>query len=155
MADDSAEQITHFHQYFAIQTFNATWELIEKPNRTADEDAEMLQRAFASRWHWGFVGGPEQTATGDWQIAHVSSLLGYGWMAQFYARRAFEICEREGFTDWQRASMLEGMARAAAAAGEPDEHARYYALATEAVAAIKEDGDREVIASQLATVPKP
>jgi hypothetical protein len=143
------------HQYFAIETFNGAWELIEKPDRTAADDALMLERAFASRWHWSFVGGPEQFATGDWQIAHVASLLGYGWMAQFYARRAFEICEREGWGDWQRASMLEGMARAAAAAGDAEEHARYYSLATDAVAAIAEDGEREVIASQLATVPKP
>jgi hypothetical protein len=114
----------------------------------------MLQRAFASRWHWGFVGGAEQTATGDWQIAHVSSLLGYGWMAQFYAARAFATCENEGWTDWRRASMLEGMARAAAAAGDADGRARYYAMAQEAIAAIAEDDDRELIASQLATVPE-
>jgi hypothetical protein len=143
------------HQYFAIQTFNGAWELIEKPDRTEDDNAAMLERAFASRWHWGFVGGPLQIATGDWQIAHVASLLSYGWMAQFYAQRAFDICEREGWGDWQRASMLEGMARAAAAAGDTDAHARYYVLAEEAVAAIVEDEEREVIASQLATVPKP
>ncbi len=143
------------HQYFAIETFNGAWELIEKPDRSDDDNATMLERAFASRWHWGFVGGPEQLATGDWQIAHVASLLGYGWMAQFYARRAFDTCEREGWGDWQRASMLEGMARAAAAAGDTEQHAQYYALAAEAVAAIAEDEERAVIASQLATVPKP
>jgi hypothetical protein len=143
------------HQYFAVQTFNGAWDLIDKPDRTPDEDSEMLQRAFASRWHWGFVGGPEQLATGDWQIAHVASLLGYGWMAQVYAQRAFDACEREGWTDWRRASMLEGMARAAAAAGDAAAHAKYYALATEAVAAIAEEEDRNVIASQLATVPLP
>jgi hypothetical protein len=144
---------TQAHQYFAIETFNGAWELIEKRERTADDDAEMLQRAFASRWHWGFVGGPEQLATGDWQIAHVASLLGYGWMAQFYARRAFEICERESWTDWRRASMLEGLARSAAAAGDFAARAHYFALAEDAIAQIAEAGDRALIASQLATVP--
>jgi hypothetical protein len=143
------------HRYFAIETFNGAWELIEKAHRTPDDDAEMLQRVFTSRWHWGFVGAPEQFATGDWQIAHVASLLGYGWMAQFYARRAFAICENEGWSDWRRASMLEGMARAAAAAGDELEHAQYYELAEAAVASIAEEGERAVIASQLATVPKP
>jgi hypothetical protein len=143
------------HQYFAIEAFNGAWELIEKPNRTPDEDALMLERAFASRWHWGFVGGPEQWATGDWQIAHVSSLLDYGWMAQQYARRAFAICENEGWDDWRRASMLEAMARAAAAAGDGAEHAKYYALAQAAVDAITDADERAVIASQLATVPRP
>jgi hypothetical protein len=143
------------HQFFAIQTFNGAWELIEKPGRSADDDAEMLQRAFTSRWHWGFVGGVEQCATGDWQIAHCASLVGLGGLAQVYAQRAFDACEREGWTDWQRASMLEGMARAAAAAGDAAAHAKYYALAEEAVAAIEEDEERNVIASQLATVPMP
>jgi hypothetical protein len=143
------------HQYFAIQTFNGAWELIDKAERTPDDDAEMLQRAFASRWHWGFVGGVQQTMTGDWQIAHCASLAGLGALAQRYAQRALEACEREGWGDWQRASMLEGMARAAAAAGDDAGHAKYYALAEEAVAAIAEDGDRNLIASQLATVPRP
>ena len=143
------------HQYFAIQTFNGAWELIDKPDRTPDDDAEMLQRAFASRWHWGAVGGREQTATGDWQIAHCASLLGFGALALTYASRALATAEREGWTDWPMASMLEGMARAAAAAGDTELHAKYYALATEAVAAIVEDEERNVIASQLATVPKP
>ncbi|HVV35861.1 MAG TPA: hypothetical protein VHC63_04600 [Acidimicrobiales bacterium] len=143
------------HQYFAVQAFNAAWELIDKPDRTPDDDAAMLERAFASRWHWGFVGGPEQTATGDWQIAHCASLLGYGWMAQQYAQRAFDVCEREGWMDWQRASMLEGMARAAAVAGDAAAHRKYYTLAEEAVAAIAQEEERNVIASQLATVPKP
>ena len=83
VSDDYADA----HRYFAIATFNATWELIEKLGRTPDEDAAMLQSAFASRWHWGFVGGPEQLATGDWQIAHVASLLGFGLVAQTYALR--------------------------------------------------------------------
>jgi hypothetical protein len=143
------------HQYFAIQAFNGAWELIEKPDRTPDEDAEMLQRAFASRWHWGFVGGPEQTATGDWQISHCASLLGLGVLAQLYAQRAYDTCEREAWGDWQRASILEGMARASAAAGDAAGHLKYYALAEEAVAAIAEDDDRALIASQLATVPRP
>lgn len=149
---DDAERDAH--RKFAVECFNGAWDLIDKPDRTPDDDAEMLQRVFASRWHWGFVGGVEQTATGDWQIAHVASLLGYGWMAQQYAQRAFDACEREGWTDWRRASMLEGMARAAAAAGDGDAHVKYYALATEAIAAIPDEEDRALIASQLATVPQ-
>ena len=153
MVHEDAERVSH--QFFAIQAFNGAWELIEKPDRTPDDDTEMLQRAFASRWHWGFVGGVAQWATGDWQIAHCASLLGLGTLAQTYAQRAFDASEREGWDDWQRASMLEGMARAAAVAGDAAAHAKYYALAEEAVAAIADEGDRNVIASQLATVPRP
>ena len=143
------------HRYFAVQCFNAAWELIDKKDRSPDDEVEMLERAMASRWHWGFVGGAEQLATGDWQIAHCASLIGLGVLAQVYAERAFLTCEQEGWSDWRRASMLEGMARAAAAAGDLSAHAKYYALAEAAVADIAADSDRDLIASQFATVPKP
>ena len=143
------------HQYFAIQAFNSAWELIDKTDRTPDDENEMLERAFSSRWHWGFVGGPEQTMTGDWQIAHCAALIGLGVLSQVYAERALRTCEHEGWGDWQRASMLEGVARAHAAAGDKSGHAKYYALAQEAVAAIAGEQDRALIASQLATVPRP
>ena len=143
------------HQLFAIEAFNGAWELIEKPDRTPDDDAEMLQRAVASRWHWGFVGGPAQLVTGDWQIAHVASLLGLGQLAWMYANRALAMAEANGFTDFGRASVLEGMARAAAVYGDAAAHAKYYELAKEAIDAIEEDGERAVIASQFATVPLP
>lgn len=151
MTDEYADA----HRYFAIATFNATWELIEKPGRTQDEDAAMLQSAFASRWHWGFVGGPEQFAAGDWQIAHVASLLGFGLLAQTYALRSLEVAETNGFTDWRLASAYEGVARAAVANGDPELHTKYYALAAAAIEAIEDDDEREVIAGQFASVPLP
>ena len=33
----------------AIQLYNTTWELIDKPDRMQDDDDEMLHRAHASR----------------------------------------------------------------------------------------------------------
>ena len=76
-------------------------------------------------------------------------------MAQLYALRAFDACEREGWTDWRRASMLEGMARAAAAAGDDGRTREVLRAGARSVAAIAEEEDRALIAAQLATVPEP
>ena len=48
----------------AMQLYNTTWDLIDKPERTRDEDDELLHRAHASRYHWGEVGTVANRARG-------------------------------------------------------------------------------------------
>ena len=36
--------------------FNQTWTLMEKPDRTREDDDEMLHAAHASRYHWARSG---------------------------------------------------------------------------------------------------
>jgi hypothetical protein len=40
----------------AVDLYNSTWTLLEKPDRTPAETDEMIHRAHASRWHWARVG---------------------------------------------------------------------------------------------------
>lgn len=42
----------------AIQLFNETWDLIDNQNRTNDENSQMLEKAYASLYHWRKVGTP-------------------------------------------------------------------------------------------------
>ena len=123
------------------------------PGRTSSDDAEMLAAAFASRYLWESVGGDEQRAVGDWQIAHVASLLGNADLALAWARRALDRVEQNGWTDWRLASCYEGMARAQSVAGNGPERDRWVALAREVLAGLEDEEDRELIESQLASVP--
>ena len=138
----------------AASLFNETWELIEAPDRSGEQDLAMLTAAVASRWHWAKVGGPEELATGDWQIAHVLSLLGEGSLAMRFATRALAVAEAEGWSGWRLASMHEGMARACATAGDVSKRDRHIAASEAALATETDDEDRAVIAAQLATVPR-
>ena len=52
----------------AVGLFNHTWTLLENPNRTPEQDDEMLHAAHASRYHWGEVGEPVNLARGEWQV---------------------------------------------------------------------------------------
>ncbi len=137
----------------AIAAFKRAWELIDSPQRTPSDDAEMLAAAFASRYLWETVGEDEQRAVGDWQIAHVASLLGNADLALAWARRALDRVVQNGWTDWRLASCYEGMARAEAAAGNGRERDRWVALARETLEGLDDEEDRELIGSQLATVP--
>jgi hypothetical protein len=40
------------YRYFAADCFNKAWELIEKADRTPEDDERMLRLAQASLWHW-------------------------------------------------------------------------------------------------------
>ena len=40
------------HHYFAASCFNAAWDLIEKPDRTSEDDRLMVSLSHASLFHW-------------------------------------------------------------------------------------------------------
>lgn len=137
----------------AKAAFNAAWDLIYRRDREPDHDAEMLVAACASRYLWEGVGGDEQRTVGDWQVAHVASLLGDAALALRFAARSLAIVEANGWSDWRLASALEGMARAFATAGDGEARDSYAARCREVLATMTDREDRVLIASQLATVP--
>ena len=133
--------------------FNRTWELIEKEDRTAADDEEMLITSFASRYHWSRAGTPVNFGRSEWQIARVYVLLGNAGEAVRHARRCVEITEGAGLRDFDLAFAYEGMARALALSGE-DQEARVFAdRAAAAGEEIAEADDRQIFMSDLATLP--
>ena len=141
----------------ASDLYNRAWDLLDSPDRTADEDDELLAMAFASRWHWGQSddGGDEQYAIGDWFIGHVGAHLGLGEVAMRFSARALARVTAMGRGGWLLASVYEGMARACAVTGDADGRADFVASAERALAEVEDPDEREVIAAQLATVPNP
>jgi hypothetical protein len=142
------------HREVAVSTYNAAWDLLDSPDRTLDDDDRLLAMAFASRHHWGEAGGEdEQLAVGDWFIGHVAAHLGLAGVAQRFSQRALDRVEAAGFDGWLLASVYEGMARAAACAGNAQDRARYTQLATDALAEVDDPEEREVIQDQLQSIP--
>ncbi len=137
----------------AKQLFNRTWELIDCTDRSPEQDRMMLVTACAAYYHWDAVGTEENRAIADWQIAHVASLLGYGDLALAHATSALHRVLAANLPDWLRASALEGLARAHAGVGNQAERDSYVKRATEAVALVTDKKERELISSQIATVP--
>jgi hypothetical protein len=136
----------------AVELFNYTWTLLENPGRTARDDDEMVNAAHASRHHWERIGTPVNHARGEWQLARVYAVLGRPEPALHHARRCLELCEAHGIGDFDLAYAHEALARAHAAAGEPEGAARHEDLAREAAAAIAEDDDRQQLLADLATL---
>jgi hypothetical protein len=137
------------HRQLGVDLYNHVWTLLEKQDRTREEDDEMLHAAHASRYHWGEVGRAENLARGEWQCSRVYAVLGRGEAATHHAQRCLDICLENGIGDWDLAAAYEALARAQHAAGNADEFRRNLELGREAARKIAEDDDREHIERDL------
>jgi hypothetical protein len=137
----------------AIDLFNGVWRLLEKEDRSVEDDDLMLHMAHASRYHWGQVGAPANFSRGEWQCARVYSVLGRAEPAIYHARRGLEICQAYGIGDWDLAYAYESLARAHAVAGDKEQARTWTEQALAAAEDIAEDEDRELVRSDLESIP--
>jgi hypothetical protein len=141
------------HRRLAVDLNQLTWRLLEKPDHTPEEADEMLEAAYASCYHWRQAGTPLEQARGHWLIARVCAVLARPDSALHHARRSLEICEQNGYGDFDLAYAFEGMARAAAAAGQVATCREWRERAQQAGAAIREEEDRKLFLSDLNSGP--
>ncbi len=145
------------HRRFGVELFNFTWTLIEKLDRSAAETDQMIHAAHASRHHWSLAGTNANLGRGEWQIARVYSVLGRAEPARWHSARCLAYVEAAiaagEADDWDLAAAYEGLARAEFVAGEHAEVARWRSQAIEALGAIVDPADREIIEGDLATIP--
>ena len=61
------------HRHFATDCFNRVWEMLEKPDRSADEDRMMVAMSHASLFHWQQRADctPRNLSVGYWLISRV------------------------------------------------------------------------------------
>ena len=137
----------------AATLFNRVWTLMETEGRTEAEEAEMIHAAHASCYHWMMSGEPVNRARGEWQCSRVYAVLGRPEPALFHASKVLEICQREGIADFDLAFAYEALARACALSGDTGEARRWADLARAACEQVAENDDRELVLSDLDTLP--
>jgi hypothetical protein len=142
MAEEQ-DQEALFHRKFAVETFNYVWDLLEKPDRSVEEDDSMLHAAHASRYHWEKIGKPVNLARGEWQVARVYTMLNRPKCALYHARRCLEICEQFDIGDFDLAYAYEALARAYAIDNKFIEYNYYLRMAQQSGEKIAEQEDRE------------
>jgi hypothetical protein len=140
------------HKEFAVGLFNLTWSLLDKKDRTKEEDDKMIHAAHASRFHWGEIGTPLHFERGEWQISRVYSVLKRSEPALYHANRCLEICKESSIGDFDIAFAYEAIARAHAVAGQKAECKKYIELAKIAGDHIKEKGDKDYFFTELKTI---
>lgn len=143
-----------FHEKIARSTFNKTWDYLEKKDRTAEDDINMIHTVHTSRYHWGILvsegkGGPVNLQRGEWIISRVYATLGKAESALFHAKICLELTEENDIGDFDLAFAYEAMARALALSKNKKDYEKYFKLAKEAGDKIKNKEDKEYFFEEL------
>jgi len=140
------------HRSLAVETFNRTWELLDRSPRTAVEDAEMLTTVFASRYHWLLAGGPRNFSVSDWQVARVAAVLGFADLAKQFGQTALDLAIEHDLGAFYVGYGHEALARAARVAADDAAAAHHLAAAYEQLDRIESSAERELLTPDLANL---
>jgi len=140
------------HKKFAVDLFNLTWSLLDKKDRTKEEDDKMVHAAHASRFHWGEIGTPLEFERGEWQISRVYSIVKRSEPAIYHAKRCLEICREHNIGDFDIAFAYEALARAYAVARLKAQCEENIELARKAGEQIRKDDDKDYFFGELKTI---
>lgn len=139
-----------WHRRQGVEANNAAYDLLTRPSRSADEDEELLRRAYAAAYHWQQATGATAAnqARAAYLVSRALSATGQPERALVSAEGCLEVCRENGLVDFDLAYGHEARARALAGLGEV-EGARAAAAAARAVP-IADEEDRAILAADLA-----
>ncbi|MBI5832383.1 MAG: hypothetical protein HZB16_08770 [Armatimonadetes bacterium] len=140
------------HRHLAAATFNETWDLLDKTDRTPAEDERMVHAAHASRYHWEQVGDESNLAVGEWQLARVYATLGRFEPGWHHAQRGLALCVDRGLSPFLTGEAHEAAARLAALQGDRPRAEQHLASARELLVLVADDEERAVLAGDLEAV---
>ena len=101
------------HQKLSADCFNQVWELLEKKDRSQQDDEHVISLAHASLAHWRMRDDckDQNLSIGYWQISRVYAVLGQGENAKRYGELCLAISGKE--PPFYLAYAHEALARAA------------------------------------------
>jgi hypothetical protein len=133
------------HRWFAVGFNNQAWDLVEKPDRSADETQQMIHLAHASALHWQAVGSAINRQRSENLLATVYLAANIPKAAVWHAERCLSQSVQNATEEspFDRATALGCAAQAHALSGDAAQADRLRTLAQAAAAAL-EDEDRGV-----------
>ena len=140
----SDEEIAKWRKWFARESNNRGWELVELAQRTPAQAEEMVHAAHASALLWGKSGTDLNAARAHLLLGVVHGLAGDGALALRYAKVSLDYFTAHDCPDWEIAYAHAAMACAAHAAGDRGLHERHYREAARRNEAIADPEDREI-----------
>ena len=155
MGEMEAIDTRQTHEAFARKINGEVWALLEKADRTPDEDEQMLLAAHASYYHWLHAGTNVHRQRGEWMLARVHIILGPEAEARRHARRCLELTGQHAseVKDFDLAYAQEAIARATAMAGDKGEARRLEEMAEGLGEKIHDEEDRKIFLSDLHSGP--
>ena len=130
------------NKYFAVDTNNSTWDLVEKESRSEEETIDMIHRAHASAFDWAKVGQAVNVVRANYLVSKVYFSAGMAEPALFWAEKTWNQTLDLGLDSWDYVFACEIMARAHAARGDRERFDEVHKKAEAALEGLgKEDAD--------------
>ena len=149
MTAEPGFDVEQANRFFAVHCFNAVWELLDKSDRTAAENDQMVRLAHASLWHWTQRPDctPRNLSIGYWQVSRVYAVLEQPENARRYGQRCLDATPEDlpfylGFAH-------ESLARAAAVAGDQRRLREHLDEARRLAQLIEDEEERSMLTKDL------
>jgi hypothetical protein len=140
------------HRHFAADCFNRAWELIDLPQRTAEQERLMVALSQASIWHWMQRADcePRNLSIGYWQASRVEALVDHANAALRHA----EVClaYSKDLAPFYLGYAHEAMARAEALNNRLLPAAEHKQRAMEYAMQVPDEDERKLLLDDLATL---
>ena len=132
-------------RFFAVKFHGMTWDMLDKTDRSNDDNEKMIDYAHSSLAHWRKAGKEINLQRGYWLLSRVYAILKMAQPALVYAERCLQVTKDfpEQLEDFDFAFAYESMARSQAASGNKEAFLKNFQLAEEAGNKIKKKGDRD------------
>jgi hypothetical protein len=154
MAKEPDFDLQAAHRYFAATCYNQAWELINKPDRTPEEDEQMLRLSLASHYHWTQRDDYSATSKsiGHWQTSRIYALLGQGEAARRYGQLCLQASQAPGVEPFFLGYAYEALARAEAILGDREKMQGFLQEARRQAELVSDADDRKVLLDDLDTI---
>lgn len=152
MAADLDFDVSDAHRYFSADCFNKAWDLIDKPDRTPEDDEEMLRLNQASIWHWTQRADcqPKNMSVGYWQASRIHALLGRAEEARRYGRLCLEQSQQE--PPFFLAYAYEALARAEKIGGNHSQAEKHRVEALRLAETVEDLEEKKLLLADLETI---
>lgn len=152
MSSDLDFEMEKAHEHFSTACFNQAWGLIDKSNRSPEEDEEMIRLNQASIYHWTQRDDctDRNLSVGYWQSARIYALLNRGEEARRYADYSLKYAEGE--PAFYRGYAYEALARAEKCMGDEDTAQSFLQKAEQLLDEIDDAEERQLLEKDLASI---
>jgi hypothetical protein len=154
MAKPADIEITAAHRFFSADCFNRAWDLIDKSERSPEEDELMLELCLSSIWHWRQREDFNATnlSIGYWQAARIFTVLNQLENARRYGMMCLETSRAEGAPPFYCGYAYEALARIESKAGNPGKAKEYIQLARRMAAQVTDLQEKQQLEDDLDTI---
>ena len=142
------------HKHFSAACFNKTWDLLDKKDRTAEDDEQMIRLTLASHYHWTQREDYNATkaSVAHWQTSRVYTVVGQGKNARRYGKLCLEVSKGEGVGPFYLGYAYEALARAEMVAGNQEKMEKYLESARQAADEVPNADHKQWLLDDLVTI---